>query len=44
VLVATHNMEIVNRLQRRVLTIVAGRVVDDQPAGHSAKVLWLASS
>jgi cell division transport system ATP-binding protein len=44
VLVATHNMEIVNRLQRRVLTLVSGRLVDDQPAGRSAKLVWLASS
>jgi len=39
VLVATHNMEIVNRLQRRVLTLAAGRVVDDQPAGRSARLV-----
>ena len=44
VLVATHNMEIVNRLQRRVLTLAGGRVVDDQPAGRSAKLVWLTSS
>ncbi len=41
VLVATHNMEIVTRLQRRVLTLVAGRVVQDQPAGRAAKLAWL---
>jgi cell division transport system ATP-binding protein len=44
VLVATHNMEIVNRLQRRVLTLVSGRVVDDHPAGRSARLVWATSS
>ena len=34
VLVATHNVEIVTRLQRRVLTLVEGRLVRDQQAGH----------
>ena len=41
VLVATHNMEIVTRLQRRVLTLVGGRLVQDQPAGRTAKLAWL---
>jgi cell division transport system ATP-binding protein len=44
VLVATHNVEIVRRLQRRVLTLVLGRMVRDQPAGRTGKMAWLASS
>jgi cell division transport system ATP-binding protein len=44
VLVATHNVEIVTRLQRRVLTLVQGRLVRDQPAGHTGRMAWLATS
>jgi cell division transport system ATP-binding protein len=44
VLIATHNVEIVTRLQRRVLTLVAGRLVRDQPAGRTGRMAWLASS
>src|ERR1700681_965970 len=44
VLIATHNVEIVTRLQRRVLTLVQGRLVRDQPAGGIGKMAWLASS
>jgi cell division transport system ATP-binding protein len=44
VLVATHNVEIVTRLQRRILTLVQGRLVRDQPAGAIGKMAWLASS
>ena len=44
VLVATHNGEIVTRLQRRVLTLVQGRLVRDQPAGQTGRMAWLASS
>jgi cell division transport system ATP-binding protein len=44
VLVATHNIEIVTRLQRRVLTLVEGRLVRDQPAGQTGRMAWLASS
>ena len=44
VLIATHNVEIVRRLQRRVLTLVQGRLVRDQPAGHTGRLTWLASS
>ena len=44
VLVATHNVEIVTRLQRRVLTLVNGRLVRDQPAGQTGRMAWLASS
>lgn len=43
VLVATHNVEIVTRLQRRVLTLVQGRLVRDQPAGQTGRMAWLAS-
>jgi cell division transport system ATP-binding protein len=44
VLVATHNLEIVKRLQRRVLTLVDGRLVRDQPAGRTGRMAWLAMS
>ncbi|TMF72548.1 MAG: ATP-binding cassette domain-containing protein [Chloroflexi bacterium] len=44
VLVATHNVAIVTRLQRRVLTLVHGRLVRDQPAGRTGRMAWLASS
>jgi cell division transport system ATP-binding protein len=44
VLVATHNVEIVTRLQRRVVTLVHGRLVRDQPAGQTGRMEWLASS
>jgi cell division transport system ATP-binding protein len=44
VLVATHNVEIVTRLQRRVLTLVQGRLVRDQPAGQTGRMAWLATS
>ncbi len=44
VLVATHNIEIVTRLKRRVLTLVDGRLVRDQPAGQTGRMAWLASS
>jgi cell division transport system ATP-binding protein len=44
VLVATHNVEIVTRLQRRVLTLVEGRLVRDQQAGQIGRMAWLASS
>ena len=44
VLIATHNVEIVRRLQRRVLTLVNGRLVRDQPVGQTGKMAWLASS
>jgi cell division transport system ATP-binding protein len=44
VLVATHNLEIVKRLQRRVLTLVEGRLVRDQPAGRTGRMEWLATS
>jgi cell division transport system ATP-binding protein len=42
VLVATHNLEIVKRLQRRVLTLVDGRLVRDQPAGSIGRLAWAA--
>jgi cell division transport system ATP-binding protein len=44
VLIATHNVDIVRRLQRRVLTLVEGRLVRDQPAGQTGRMAWLASS
>ena len=44
VLVATHNIDIVTRLQRRVVTLVDGRLVRDQPAGRTGRMLWLAWS
>jgi cell division transport system ATP-binding protein len=44
VLVATHNTEIVTRLQKRILTLVDGRLVRDQPAGSAGRMAWLASS
>ena len=44
VLIATHNVEIVRRFQRRVLTLVHGRLVRDQPAGRTGRMAWLASS
>ena len=44
VLIATHNIEIVTRLQRRVLTLVEGRLVRDQPAGQTGRMAWLALS
>ncbi|MDQ2942345.1 MAG: ATP-binding cassette domain-containing protein [Candidatus Dormibacteraeota bacterium] len=43
VLIATHNVEIVTRLQRRVLTLVQGRLVRDQPAGRIGRMAWLMS-
>jgi cell division transport system ATP-binding protein len=44
VLVATHNVEIVRRLQRRILTLVEGRLVRDQPAGRIGRMEWLATA
>jgi cell division transport system ATP-binding protein len=44
VLIATHNVDIVRRFQRRVLTLVHGRLVRDQPAGQIGRMAWLASS
>jgi len=44
VLVATHNLEIVTRLQRRIVTLVNGRLVRDQPAGQTGRMAWLALS
>jgi cell division transport system ATP-binding protein len=44
VLIATHNVEIVTRLKRRVLTLVEGRLVRDQPAGLTGRMAWLALS
>ena len=44
VLVATHNIDIVKRMQRRVLTLVEGRLVRDQPAGRTGRLAWAAWS
>ena len=44
VLIATHNVEIVRRFQRRVITLVHGRLVRDQPTGRTGRMAWLASS
>ncbi len=44
VLGATHNVEIVRRLQRRVLTLVDGRLVRDQPAGGIGRMAWTATA
>ncbi len=43
VLIATHNLEIVRRMQRRVLTLVSGRLVRDQPAGRTGRLAWASS-
>ena len=44
VLVATHNVEIVTRLKRRVITLADGRLMRDQPAGMTGRMAWLANS
>ena len=44
VLVATHNVDIVKRMQRRVLTLVDGRLVRDQPAGRVGRLAWAVGS
>jgi cell division transport system ATP-binding protein len=44
VLVATHNLEIVRRKQRRTMTLVNGRLVRDEPAGRVGQLAWAASS
>jgi hypothetical protein len=36
-------MEIVHRLQRRTVTLIAGRLADDQPAGRAGELVWLTS-
>jgi len=43
VLIATHNLDIVRRMQRRVVTLVEGRLVRDQPAGRTGRLAWAAS-
>ena len=43
VLIATHNLDIVRRMQRRVVTLVDGRLVRDQPAGRVGRLAWAAS-
>ena len=43
VLIATHNLDLVRRMQRRVLTLVDGRLVRDQPAGRVGRLAWASS-
>jgi cell division transport system ATP-binding protein len=43
VLIATHNLDIVRRMQRRVLTLVNGRLVRDQPPGRVGRLAWASS-
>ncbi len=43
VLVATHNEEIVARMQRRVATLVHGRLVNDVPAGGARRLSLVVS-
>ena len=43
VLIATHNLDIVRRMQRRVITLVNGRLVRDQPAGRVGRLAWASS-
>jgi len=42
VLVATHNLEIVTRMGHRVITLIHGRLTEDQPAAQR-EATWLAS-
>jgi cell division transport system ATP-binding protein len=44
VLVATHNLEIVKRMQRRTMTLVNGRLVRDEPAGRVGRLAWAAGT
>lgn len=44
VLVATHNVEVVKRMQRRTLTLIGGRLVRDEPAGRVGYLAWARSS
>ncbi|MDQ6774471.1 MAG: ATP-binding cassette domain-containing protein [Candidatus Dormibacteraeota bacterium] len=44
VLLATHNLEVVKRLQRRTLTLVEGRLVRDEAAGHVGRLAWAVGS
>src|SRR5207237_541039 len=44
ILLATHNVDIVTKMQRRILTLVEGHLVRDQPAGRTGKIAWLAWS
>ena len=43
VMVATHNMEIVSRLRRRVVALASGRIVEDVPAHSTRSLAWLKS-
>jgi cell division transport system ATP-binding protein len=44
VLVATHNLEIVKRMQRRTMTLANGRLVRDEPAGRVGRLAWAAGA
>jgi cell division transport system ATP-binding protein len=44
VLVATHNLEIVKRMQRRTMTLVNGRLVRDEPQGRVGRLAWAAGT
>jgi cell division transport system ATP-binding protein len=44
VLVATHNLEIVKRMQRRTMTLVGGRLVRDEPPGRVGRLAWAAGT
>src|SRR5437660_4030924 len=44
VLVATHNVEIVKRMQRRTMTLVNGRLVRDEPADRVGRLAWAAGT
>lgn len=44
ILLATHNVDIVTKMQRRILTLVEGHLVRDQPAGRTGRMAWLAWS
>ena len=44
VLVATHNLEIVKRMQRRTMPLVNGRLVRDEPQGRVGRLAWAAGT
>jgi len=44
VIVATHNVEIMKRMQRRTITLVDGRLVRDEPAGRVGRLAWAAGT
>jgi cell division transport system ATP-binding protein len=44
VVVATHNLEIVRRMERRMVMLVDGRVVRDEDGGQVKELAWAAES